>query len=114
MNRIYFFLLWATLLIAFPSCKKPDTGSATPSVTKAFISSADCKVANSINAYKIPGASLAVAENGKQVCRKGPGKANVCTQGLYGPLNAFGLPVQDMMLDMLKYTPCSWQGIDQF
>jgi CubicO group peptidase (beta-lactamase class C family) len=91
MTRLFYNCLLATLIFAFASCKKSDSGATTPATTQADITAVDSKVAAFMNTYNIPGASLAVTKNGKLVYMKGYGKANTTTGELVTPAHRFRL-----------------------
>jgi D-alanyl-D-alanine carboxypeptidase len=68
------------LFVAFLifSCSKSDS-STNQSETQTDIAALDNEVTAFMNAYNIPGASLAISKNGKLVYVKGYGKSNVAT-----------------------------------
>ncbi|MBL0356075.1 MAG: beta-lactamase family protein [Chitinophagaceae bacterium] len=90
MKKFFSFLLLTGFICLFHSCKKSDT-SVTPPATQTDITTVDTKVTAFMNAYNIPGASLAVSKNGKLVYIKGYGKANTATGELVTPAHRFRL-----------------------
>lgn len=90
MKRFFSLLLLTGFICLFNSCKKSDT-SVTPPATQTDIATVDTKVTAFMNAYNIPGASLAVSKNGKLVYIKGYGKANTATGELVTPAHRFRL-----------------------
>lgn len=61
------------------SCSKTNNPNPQPSPSQNDMVAVDAKVASFMATYNIPGASLAVSQNGKLVYVKGYGKANTAT-----------------------------------
>ena len=91
MNRRSHTLLLIAAVFTFNSCKKSDNGGTTPPATQVDIATVDAKVTAFMNTYGVPGASLAVSQNGKLVYIKGYGKGNITTGELVTPSHRFRL-----------------------
>ena len=75
MKKLFGFLV----LFIVISCSKNESSNENPATTQVDIVSVDSKVATFMSTYNIPGASLAISQNGKLVYVKGYGKANSTT-----------------------------------